>query len=309
MRISTTQLYTEATRNMLEGQSKLAGIQSKISSGKNFTSLAEDPVGASRVVSLKRELSQLDTFKSNIDSTRRRLSLGETAISDITNGVQRAEELIIQAGNGGLSSENRLQISYELEEMVEYLAGLMNARDAKGEYLFSGSKGTTQTFQKQVDGTYTYEGDSTVRKIQVASSQYIESTDSGQFLFQSVTMPAGSSVEGNVLNTLVQAIESIRNDTGAQLGDGIATALDRLSQVQSRLSEAVSTIGGRLNILDSAEMSNEDFDLLTQGALSAIEDLDYAAASTELAKRQLALEASYASFAKIQNLSLFNYIG
>ena len=308
MRISTTQLYTDATRNMLEGQSKLADIQSKISSGKNFTSLAEDPVGASRVVNLKRELSQLETFKSNIDSTRRRLSQEETSISDITNGVIRSQELLIQAGNGALNNENRIQISYELEEMVEYLAGLMNARDAKGEYLFSGSKGTTQTYQKQTDGTYSYQGDSTVRKIQVASSQYIESSDSGQFLFQSVTPEAGSTAEGNVLNTLVAAIDTLRNSSGAELSEGVSTAINQLDQVQSRLSESVATIGGRLNILDSAEMSNDDFDLLTQSTLSAVEDLDYASASTELAKRQLALEASYASFAKIQSVSLFNFI-
>jgi len=410
MRISTTQLYTEATRSMLEGQSTLVEIQNKIASGKNFTSLAEDPVGASRVVSLKRELSQLEMFDGNINATRRRLALEESAIGSINEGLFRAQELLIQAGNGAFGEENRLQISYEVEELVGYLANLFNTRDVKGEYIFAGSKGLTEPFQLQSDGTYSYAGDSTNREIQVSSSQYVDSSDNGQFLFQSVEEAIGIEVlgapsdlkdgvvpmtgltitdpklfsasfastgdltlsvesdgdgtgrytvtdsggnavtspssveftqdpfdlplpgatltidphdsvgtqtvtlrfskqEGNILNTLVASIAALRGTSTGSYSDEIANALNDLDQVQSRLSEAVTTIGARLNILDSAQMSNEDFKLLTQQTLSSIEDLDYASASTELAKKQLALEASYASFAKIQNLSLFNYIG
>jgi len=410
MRISTTQLFTDSTRNMLEGQSRLAEIQNKISSGKNFQSLAKDPVGASRVVNLKREMSQLETFQANIDSTRRRLSLGETTLGDITTEVIRARELVIQAGGGALSDSDRVAISYELEEIVGYLANLMNTRDAKGEYLFSGSKGNTQTYAKQQDGTYTYQGDSSQRQIQIASSQYLTSSDTGEYLFDSVRLDPSMSAlgdaslvtalnlpnslaltdadafrvaygntgeltitvtdtgttvqisdsagndlssnddysytagngllnlpgatiaialpdlvdgqvrlrleqnEGNILNTLVANIDALRTHsavdpaTRATLNTNLATTLDQLSAVEQRISEAVASMGGRLNVLDSTELSNSDFKALTQTTLSSVEDLDYASASTELAKRQLALEASFASFAKIQGLSLFNYI-
>lgn len=412
MRISTTQLFTDSTRNMLEGQSRLAEIQNKISSGKNFQSLAEDPVGASRVVNLKREMSQLETFQSNIDATRRQLSLEESTLADVTTGVIRARELIIQAGNGSLNDSDRRAISYEIEEIVDYLANLMNTRDAKGEYLFSGSKGATQSYARQPDGTYQYQGDSTTREIQIASSQYIASSDTGQALFQAVTPSVGlevlgatsdlksgidtssglvvsdeaafsasfaatgdlsltvaastassgsytlsdsagnvvsgpvtysavpveieltgatltlspqssgsetvtlrySETEGNVLNTLVANVEALRtlssNNTSENdaLYDNLELTLNQLDAVQARLSDSVASMGGRLNVLDAAEYSNSDFKLLTETTLSAVEDLDYTSASTELAKRQLALEASYASFAKIQGLSLFNYI-
>jgi len=393
---------------MLEGQSRLAEIQNKISSGKNFQSLAEDPVGASRVVNLKREMSQLETFQANIDSTRRRLSLEETTLADVTTGVIRARELVIQAGNGSLNDSDRRAISYEVEEIIDYLANLMNTRDAKGEYLFSGSKGSTQTYALQSDGTYTYQGDSAAREIQIASSQYIASSDTGQALFQAVTpsvglevlgptstlkngvdftvtdeaafsssfavtgdltlsltatdatsgtytindsagnvvtgpvgysavpveislagatltvspQPSGSEAvrlrysetEGNVLNTLVANVQALRNlsSSNATENDALYANLDltlnQLDDVQARLSDSVASMGGRLNVLDAAGNSNRDFKLLTETTLSAVEDLDYTSASTELAKRQLALEASYASFAKIQGLSLFNYI-
>lgn len=409
MRISTTQLFTETTRNMMSGQSSLAEIQNKISSGKNFQSLAEDPVGANQVVNLKRELNQIEMYQRNIDATRRRLSLEDTTLADINNGVTRARELVIQAGNGAMSDSERIAISYELEELVDFLAGLMNTRDAKGEYLFSGSKGTTESFQKQLDGTFSYGGDNAQREIQVASSQYVDSSDNGQFLFQSVvsnvgldvlgdssdalvsafTLPddltitdaeafeaafretgdlsiavdgggvfsivdsAGTALtapeygydavngeiflpgatleltaltndtsatlrfdrsEGNILNTLVANVEALRTLSttdpaqSVELNENLAVTLEQIDAVEERLGQAVATIGARLNIIDSSELSNDDFGLLTQSTLSAVEDLDYASASTELARRQLALEASFASFAKIQGLTLFNYI-
>jgi len=411
MRISTNQLFTESTRNMVDGQSRLADIQNKISSGKNFQSLAEDPVGANQVVNLKRELNQLEMYQRNIDSTRRNLSLEDSTLADINNGLFRARELVIQAGNGTLSDVERRGISYEIDEIVEYLAGLMNTRDSKGEFLFSGSKGTTQSFQKQLDGSYLYAGDSSQRQIQVASSQYVESSDSGQFLFQSVVAQTGvtvlgpntdalvsslrtaeisindpaayeaafrasgnltlsvanvgagpeltltdsagnalpttdyyfdsdnnqlvvpgailplealvdgtsatlrfSQTEGNILNTLVANVSALRTLSSAdatqsqQLTENLALTLEQISAVEERLGEAVATVGARLNVIDASELSNDEFALLTQSTLSSVEDLDYASASTELAKRQLALEASFASFARIQGLSLFNYI-
>ena len=186
MRISTSQLYSEATRNMMDGQSKLADIQAKIASGKNFTSLAENPVAANQVVNLKREIAQFDVFATNIDATRRRLDLEETTLDSLNNAVIRSQELLIQASNDTYTDADRRAISYELEELIDYAASLMNTRDAKGEYIFSGSKGTTQTYIQNADGSYTYQGDDTRRQIQVGSSQYLESTDTGQFLFEAI---------------------------------------------------------------------------------------------------------------------------
>ncbi|NVK01220.1 MAG: flagellar hook-associated protein FlgL [Oceanospirillaceae bacterium] len=541
MRISTTQLYTQANRNMMEGQSKLAEIQNKIASGKNFTSLADDPVGANQVVNLKRELAQFDVFQNNIDATRRRLDLGDTTLTDINIALDRARELSIQAANNTLTDSDRLIISYEFEQLVGYMANLMNSRDAKGEYLFSGSKGTTQTYQL-IDGRYEYQGDTNQREIQVASSAFINGTDTGSYLFEalkgdpsleitgdlaaavtdyeitdvaafekfaktvgdlrlsvdkvpgpivrySLLDSAGVPVvdaNGNPINAVDYTAQSIADENvtvemnGAtltlnlpvdggitadpgirvisdqrelidsvnlvdtevfsqELGDirdlrlsvsydsanaltpysvGIYSAsaptvliatydyslaaieagsvnldlrdgtnnniyasldldltsaldltdeqpliehelaytppsearivyqrqdtnilnamldtfdalqtpvqgdpealkaynsqmarmLDQLTEAQDRISESQANLGARMNSLDNAEYSNTDFKLLTESTLSSIQDLDYASASTELAKRQLALEASFASFAKIQGLSLFDYI-
>lgn len=398
MRISTSQIYSSASESMMKGQTRLAEIQSKISSGKNATSLADDPVAANQIVTLKRELSQLDMFGTNIDSTRRRLAIEDTTLADLNTAMDRMRELTIQSANATMTDSERRGIAYEIEELVEYSASLMNTRDAKGEFIFSGAKGTTQTYQVDSNGRYLYGGDDTQRQIQVASTQFVASTDTGQFLFESVTRepeltaldstgsltinsqtvtdeaafaeymqgtgdlrisatggnltvtdsagvalaivsggsPYTLSVPGaelqisaadgetaklrftqppsNILNSALDLAEALRTQSESNPAEQpvLYAAQDQmlldLDAAQINMSTSRASIGSRMNAVDNAESSNLDFKLLTQATLSSVEDLDYAAASAELARMQLGLEASFASFARIQGLSLFNYL-
>ena len=258
MRISTSQLYSEATRNMMDGQSKLADIQAKIASGKNFTSLAENPVAANQVVNLKREIAQFDVFATNIDATRRRLDLEETTLDSLNNAVIRSQELLIQASNDTYTDADRRAISYELEELIDYAASLMNTRDAKGEYIFSGSKGTTQTYIQNADGSYTYQGDDTRRQIQVGSSQYLESTDTGQFLFEAIP----GALE---LNTLGGANSPLLANALVDITVTDEAAFDNFMRSAGDLSLSVSRInngsGGLVySLVDSAGTPIESSD-------------------------------------------------
>jgi len=45
-----------------------------------------------------------------------------------------------------------------------------------------------------------------------------------------------------------------------------------------------------------------------KASLSSVEDLDYTTAITKLQAKMMALEAAQSSFAKISNLSVFNFL-
>src|SRR3990167_7410350 len=78
-------------------------------------------------------------------------------------------------------------IAAELGAREEELFGLMNTRNARGEYLFAGFQGKTQPFVREGDGSYSYQGDEGQRKLQVASSLDLAISDSGKKIFQNVT--------------------------------------------------------------------------------------------------------------------------
>jgi flagellar hook-associated protein 3 FlgL len=49
-------------------------------------------------------------------------------------------------------------------------------------------------------------------------------------------------------------------------------------------------------------------EIAAKASRSSIQDVDYAEASTEFAKQETALNAALATFPKVSNLSLFNFI-
>ena len=185
MRISTQQQYLNSTSNMQRSQNNLARLQEQIETGKKVNKPSDDPVASAQIQKLERELSQYDKYKSNIDVTQRRLDLESSVLDDIHTATDRMRQLAIQGGNDTLTEADRKSIANELRVTADYVAGLMNTQDSQGEYLFAGSKGGVQPYQKSPEGTYTYHGDEGQRMIQVAPDLYIPSNDSGRYLFES----------------------------------------------------------------------------------------------------------------------------
>ena len=60
--------------------------------------------------------------------------------------------------------------------------------------------------------------------------------------------------------------------------------------------------------LDRQREVNESVNLQVQQNLSVINDLDYAEAVSRFEQQRLGLQAAQQAFAKVQGLSLFNYL-
>ena len=63
-----------------------------------------------------------------------------------------------------------------------------------------------------------------------------------------------------------------------------------------------------MNIADAQINIMDETIIQFKNLISAAEDLDYSTAVTELSSEMLALEAAQSSFARISQLSLFDYI-
>lgn len=186
MRISTQQIYSRGLGNMLEVNAKLQKTQEQISSGKRVLNASDDPVAAARILQLNQELELNKQFQSNIDLAQNRLELQDSILSSITDVLQRVRELTTQAGSGVLNSEDRRALSDELRQRLDQLAGMMNTKDASGEYLFAGFQGKNQPFVKGPSGQYVYQGDEGQRYIQIDKTVTVATTENGKSLFVEV---------------------------------------------------------------------------------------------------------------------------
>jgi flagellar hook-associated protein 3 FlgL len=71
---------------------------------------------------------------------------------------------------------------------------------------------------------------------------------------------------------------------------------------------ARAEIGARVRALEQQEALNADFAVHLETTLSAVRDLDYAEALSQLTQQLFGLDAAQQAFARTQNLSLFRFL-
>lgn len=187
MRISTLQAFNNGVNGIQRNYANATRTQEQISTGNRILTPADDPVASVRLLQLEQQQNVLSQYNSNLTAAKNSLTQEEVTLNSVNTVLQRVRELAVQAGNGGLDPQDRKAIAAELGEREDELLSLMNTRNARGEYLFSGFQGKTQPFVRGPDGSYSYQGDEGQRKLQVASSLNIAISDNGKSIFQSVT--------------------------------------------------------------------------------------------------------------------------
>ncbi|MCQ4261914.1 flagellar hook-associated protein 3 [Stutzerimonas stutzeri] len=187
MRISTVQAFNNGVAGLQRNYANATRTQEQISTGNRILTPADDPVASVRLLQLEQQQNVLTQYNSNLTAAKNSLTQEEVTLGSSYTVLHRVRELALQAGNGSLSAEDRKSIAAELTQREDELLSLMNTRNARGEYLFSGFQGKTQPFVRTGDGSYSYQGDEGQRKLQVASSLNIAISDNGKAVFENVT--------------------------------------------------------------------------------------------------------------------------
>lgn len=199
MRISSLQAFQNGVQGLQRNYAAAIRTQEQISSGNRILTPADDPVASVRLMQLEQQQNMLGQYKANLTAANNSLVQEESTLNSVNTIMQRVRELAAEAGNGALSQNDRQAIASELQEREDELLGLMNTKNARGEYSFAGFQGKTQPFVRQADGSYAYQGDEGQRKLQIGSSLDVAISDNGKKVFQNITNAA--RLDANLTST------------------------------------------------------------------------------------------------------------
>ncbi|KTF12809.1 flagellar hook-associated protein FlgL [Pseudoalteromonas sp. H103] len=166
-----------------------------------------------------------------------------------------------------------------------------------------------QTYEIYRDGaplTPTVTGEVTDEPIDFAGMKIeFEGTAPGQLDF-SLEKPG----KENVLNTLQSLITGLNDGTleGDDFQEVLADGLVQLQNASEQVVFTQASLGGRMNALERVSDSNLAQDIQNKSNLSDLVEVDMAEAISELTKQETALQASQATFGRLTNLSLFDYL-
>ncbi len=185
MRISTTTIFQNGGGRISDLQVGLNRTQQQIAAGRRILSPSDDPIGSARALVISQSDAVNDQFATNRKNAINTLSVAENTLSNVTDVLHNVKTLLVGAGNGVLSDQERGYIANELQGNLDALFGFANATDGTEAYLFSGFSSTTAPFSKTQGGAI-YNGDQGIRSIQVDSARQIPISEAGNAIFGNI---------------------------------------------------------------------------------------------------------------------------
>lgn len=112
------------------------------------------------------------------------------------------------------------------------------------------------------------------------------------------------------LRSFIDALKTPVTDgaSQAQLHTKMDQVLGTVDLALKHVLEYRTVVGSRLKAIDDQQAINDTVTVDLQQGLSTVQDLDYADATGRLNLQLVALQAAQQTFARLQNLTLFNYL-
>jgi flagellar hook-associated protein 3 FlgL len=302
MRITTNMVAAVTLRDLTQDFSNLSALQDKLSSGRRITKPSDDPYGTSRALGLSGDIAGLQQYQSNVADGTSWLSTSDTALSKISDVLQRARELLVQAGNDSAGAQSRNAIADEIDQLTESVKQEANVQYA-GQYVFSGTATTTPPYLQ--GGTDAYQGDAgTVTRAIGPGVQVQVNGDISSLLGNG--QPAN---DGKLLDTLRDIADDLRNPSQAAGGANLrGTDLQRLDGNMDTLNALRADVGARLNRLSLAGDRLQRLEGDATQQLSDVQDADIAQTITAYSTQQAAYDAALRAGAHIVQSSLLDFL-
>ncbi len=143
---------------------------------------------------------------------------------------------------------------------------------------------------------YTYQGDGASIDVEIGDGQTVEANMTGSQVF------SGPRVD------LFQNLQDFHQALVTDDEEGIHAAIGHFDQSISQVLDARTTIGARVNRLDTIKDSLDLLSVNTQTLRSNVEDADFAQVATDLATLQTTLEASMSTLARQFETNLLKFM-
>ena len=320
MRVTHRMLAQSVSRNVRDNLTALERKAVQLSSGRCFHRPSHDPAGVYKVMRLTGTgLYRNEQYQRNIGEGITWLTITEDALIEAVDIVQRLKELAVYAATGTLTPADRELIAPEVEELFDHLVSIGNT-ELGGLYIFGGHQTQTPPYEKveiKPDAIgVKYAGDKGAREIEITPSHKLTINLTGIEFFGGEGVEVGEEGEEKIVGagtdlflTVRKFINILRGTNGEAVGGEEAGAIiGELEKRMDHLLQQGAQVGARVKRLQSTEQRLKGEHIHLRELRSKIEDLDLAAAITELTMQENAYHAALATGARMIYPSLIDFL-
>jgi len=298
--------------NQMTSQMTLAGIESaldrldttqqQLSTGKSINQPSDNPSGTALALQLNTDLSNLTSYSNNVTDGTGWATAQSSALTDITNCVQRIQELTVEAANGTQTTADMQASAQEVNQLIDQIKQDANTQ-YNGQYVFSGSATSTEPYLSGSNDSYAGNTGQVTRTIGPNTSLSVNSNLSG-VLGSGQTVSGQSAGDGLLLNTL----RNISDDMQSGNSSALNSDLSALKTNQNSLNGLAANVGAVQDRLQMASSRIQTLQTSDTQVLSNTQDADMATTEINFSTQQAALTAALQAGANIVQQSLMNFL-
>lgn len=307
MQIGTAYLFDRVTRQMSSLSATTAKLQTQISTGKRILAPSDDPVSAARVARLEQGDADDKRYLDNLTVATAILGQADRTLESVETQLQRARELAVRASSDTMNPNDRAAIATELKTIVDDLLRLANTTDLRGGALFGGA-GSETPFVRDASGTISYVAVGEAPPIPIGATATVQTNDNGQRVFGNITVGGATTDMFAIVGDLADALANAATLPAATLRTALETGIDGIARATDQIVTARASVGARAA---RVELETERVTRArTENEIdrSTLEGVDVQSAVLELQRSMTTLQATQASFSRLSQLSLFDYL-
>lgn len=262
MRVSTNVSAINAQRNLIGSQRAINDSMAKLSSGSRINKAADDAAGLAISEGLKAQIRSAAQAQRNANDGISMVQTAEGGLNEIGNIVVRLRELGIQASSDTVGETERGMLDKEVQQLKSEIQRIASVTTWGTTKLLDGS---SPTFDFQVGLFNNAEED----RISFNAGENVATIDSLGLSGIDFSTKEGAQEALAQLDTAQTSINGTRANLGA---------------LQNRLTSTVDNLGVAQENLSAAN--------------SRIRDTDVAAASSEMTRNNILLQAGTSTLAQ-----------
>jgi len=144
MRITMQSIHYNILTNLNKITTDMNRINNQISSGKQMSTISDNPVNLVTALGLRSNLTQITSYQDNLKFGDKSITAAENALTQMKDLALRAKTLAIQQVNASVTPENRASAAEEVRNLWEQSILLANS-EVNGKYVFGGYRTTGYT--------------------------------------------------------------------------------------------------------------------------------------------------------------------
>jgi flagellin len=262
MAVINTNISAIRAANASNSANKMLGsAMERLSTGKRLNSAKDDAAGMAIATSMTAQVRGMNQAIRNSNDGIALAQTAEGSLTEVTNMLQRVRELAVQSASGTYQdTTDRAYMQTEVDELTAQIDQVITNSKFNGVAMFDGTTATV-TVQTGANGADTVD-------LTMADLTTLAASGGAAGSYDVSTAASANTLLGT-LDTELDSISSAR----ASLGAG-----------QNRLESVVNNLTSNATNLSDAR--------------SRIEDADYSAETTAMAKAQILSQASTAMIAQ-----------